>query len=65
MSRHTPDEQWIESTEGDLDPDLAEEAPYSAWEPRTGSNWFPFIAKVVAGLLAVMLILSVVLPALT
>ena len=23
---------WTESTEGDLDPDLAEEAPYSAWD---------------------------------
>lgn len=25
-------DQWTESTEGDLDPDLAEEAPYSAWD---------------------------------
>ncbi|TAK77672.1 MAG: hypothetical protein EPO16_05040 [Dehalococcoidia bacterium] len=26
-------DDWTESTEGDLDPDLAEEAPYSAWDP--------------------------------
>lgn len=26
-------DDWTESSEGDLDPDLAEEAPYSAWDP--------------------------------
>ena len=26
------DNNWTESTEGDLDPDLAEKAPYSAWD---------------------------------
>ncbi|MBM4411510.1 MAG: hypothetical protein FJ037_09390 [Chloroflexi bacterium] len=25
-------DRWTESTEGDLDPDLSEEAPYSAWD---------------------------------
>jgi hypothetical protein len=57
---------WIESTEGDLDPDLTEEAGYLAWDrPEPRSNWFPFVSKVVILLVVVALIGSVVLPALT
>ena len=35
---HMDDDDWVESTEGDLDYDLTEEAGYADWEPsdRTG-----------------------------
>ena len=33
MSHSRSDEDWVVSTEGDLDPDLTEEAGYSSWEP--------------------------------
>lgn len=34
-----PDDGWATSTEGDFDPDLTEEAGYSAWEPAPRSAW--------------------------
>ena len=33
------DEDWLESTEGDLDPDLTEEAGYGYWEPPRHRVW--------------------------
>ena len=33
------DSGWRRSSEGDLDPDLAEEAPYSDWEPPARRGW--------------------------
>ena len=54
-----PDEQWVESTEGDLDPDLAEEYPYSDWEPVSQAWWWPTVMRLV--LLA--LIVALVVPA--
>jgi hypothetical protein len=33
------DDEWVISSEGDLDPDLTEEAGYSNWEPRDRSLW--------------------------
>jgi hypothetical protein len=33
------DDEWRVSTEGDLDPDLTEEAGYSNWEPRRRTPW--------------------------
>ena len=33
------DEEWVESTEGDLDPDLTEEAGYAGWDPPDRSGW--------------------------
>ena len=33
------DDRWIESTEGDLDPDLTEEAGYMGWEPPRRRGW--------------------------
>jgi hypothetical protein len=59
------DDGWIESTEGDLDPDLTEEAGYLAWDPPPpGNNWFPFVTKVVILIVVLALLGSVVLPAL-
>lgn len=60
------DDGWLESTEGDLDPDLTEEAGYLAWNPpERRNNWFPFIWKVVAFTMVIALVGSVVLPVLT
>ena len=30
---------WRESTEGDLDPDLTEEAGYAGWDPPRRRGW--------------------------
>ena len=55
----------MESTEGDLDPELTEEAGYLEWDPpERENNWFPFISKVVILLVVIALIGSAVLPAL-
>ena len=57
---------WLESSEGDPDPELTEEAGYLAWDPPEGRrNWLPAVWKVVGILLVVALIGSLVLPALT
>lgn len=55
---------WVESTEGDLDPDLTEEAGYRWEAPERRNNWFPFVSRVVILLVVIALIGSVVLPAL-
>jgi hypothetical protein len=33
------DDEWVTSTEGDLDPDLTEEAGYSGWEAPERRTW--------------------------
>jgi hypothetical protein len=33
------DDEWVESTEGDLDPDLTEESGYAGWDPPDRSLW--------------------------
>ncbi len=33
------DDEWTTSTEGDLDPDLTEEAGYSGWDPPNRGGW--------------------------
>jgi hypothetical protein len=33
------DDEWVTSTEGDLDPDLTEEAGYSGWDPPQRRTW--------------------------
>lgn len=32
-------DDWQRSTEGDLDPDLAEEGEYSDWDPPARGRW--------------------------
>ena len=44
----TRDDDWEYSTEGDLDPDLTEEAGYAGWEPPE-RRWAPFVARLLAG----------------
>jgi hypothetical protein len=51
---------WLESTEGDLDPDLADETPYSEWEAPPARAWWPLVYRAVA----FVLIAALVLPAL-
>lgn len=46
---------WRHSTEGDLDPDLTEEAGYAYWEPPKRA-WLPLLLGIVAVLIALSLI---------
>jgi hypothetical protein len=57
------DDGWLESTEGDLDPDLTEEAGYSGWEPPERS-WWPAVlrlgtALVIAAMVAGLLLFTI------
>jgi len=64
MSRlPVPDDDWVESTEGDLDPDLAEESSYD-WDPPAHRSMLPAILKVVGALLLATFLASAILPAL-
>ncbi|RLT27783.1 MAG: hypothetical protein DWI48_02420 [Chloroflexi bacterium] len=57
------DNDWRYSSEGDLDPDLTEEAGYSGWDPprrRGGSLMFRIVvaitlACIVGGALSVLM----------
>jgi hypothetical protein len=64
MARDEPDLDggWLESTEGDLDPDLAEEAGYP-WDPPERNALLPLVLRLVAVVLLLVLVGSVVLPA--
>ncbi len=54
---------WDYSTEGDLDPDLAEEEAYSSWDPRPRRIWrLAYQVLLAAGL--VVLLVPLVLTAL-
>ena len=39
-------EEWEYSTEGDLDPDLTEEAGYAHWEPTRRRLWTPTVLRI-------------------
>ncbi|MEZ4502076.1 MAG: hypothetical protein R3C39_05590 [Dehalococcoidia bacterium] len=63
MSRYRRiDDDWVESTEGDLDPDLAEEQPYSSWEPRQRPDFLGIAWRVVAVLIIASLVLGLIAP---
>jgi len=53
---------WFESTEGDLDPDLTEEAGYGEWDPPS-RGWWPVVGQALALLAIVSLLGTVVLVA--
>jgi hypothetical protein len=53
---------WLESTEGDLDPDLTEEAGY-AWDAPEQSTLLTTTIRIVTFALLLVLVASVVLPA--
>lgn len=54
----TNDDGWEFSTEGELDPDLTEEAGYAGWEPPDRS-WAPIVARALGALVLLALILGV------
>lgn len=51
----TSNDGWEYSTEGDLDPDLTEEAGYAGWDPPRRS-WWPTIFRATALVLLVALV---------
>jgi hypothetical protein len=53
---------WHESTEGDLDPDLTEEAGYAGWDPPGRNRWPP--AFRILAVLAIVAMLGTVILAL-
>ncbi len=56
-----PSDGWETSTEGDLDPDLTEEAGYAWWDPpRRG--WAPIVLKVGLALALLGILATVILP---
>ncbi len=57
------DDDWELSSEGDLDPELTEEAGYSDWEPPRRRVW-PIVLRIVGVLLVAALVAPVVLRAL-
>ena len=57
------DDDWELSSEGDLDPELTEEAGYSDWEPPRRRVW-PIVLRIVGVLLVAALVVPVVLQAL-
>ena len=54
------DDDWRHSTEGDLDPDLTEEAGYAGWEAPDRGRLGPLLRGVMALVLAAF-ILGIVL----
>ena len=61
------DDGWEESTEGDLDPDLTEEAGNLAWDEddvASRRSWLPLLARIVLITVLLALVGSAVLPAL-
>ncbi len=61
-----PDEQWVESSEGDLDPDLAEEWdwPDDDWDEPIVRPWWPALQRLVILMLIAALVVPTVLVAL-
>jgi hypothetical protein len=51
---------WRESTEGDLDPDLTEEAGYGEWDPPSRA-WWPFALRLLGALALVTMLGTVVI----
>ena len=49
------DDGWRTSTEGDLDPDLTEEAGYAYWDPPERAWLTPLLRAAMAVLLAAFL----------
>ncbi|HRC63396.1 MAG: hypothetical protein K1X87_12305 [Dehalococcoidia bacterium] len=49
------DDDWVTSTEGDLDPDLTEEAGYSGWDPPDRSGW-ALVQRLVMALVLVSIV---------
>jgi hypothetical protein len=57
------EDDWIESSEGDIDPDLTEEAGYAYWEPPKHRAWGPVLLRIGIAFVLVLLVSSFVLAA--
>ncbi len=55
MTDVEPGDGWDHSSEGDLDPDLAEEAGYADWDPPRRGGWPLLYRATMAALLAALL----------
>jgi hypothetical protein len=53
---------WRESSEGDLDPDLTEEAGYAGWDPPRRA-WLPRVLRLLAVLVVVGMVGGLVIAA--
>ena len=55
-------DDWFESTEGDLDPELTEEAGYGDWD-SPGRGWWPVAFQVLSLLTIVSIVGTIVIVA--
>ena len=53
------DDDWVYSSEGDLDPDLTEEAGYAYWEPPRRRAWMPTLLRLGMAIVLALLLGSV------
>jgi len=61
VGNRVANDDWEYSTEGDLDPDLTEEAGYAYWDPPTRRFWTPTVLRIVAALAIVLLVGGLIL----
>ena len=54
-------DEWEYSTEGDLDPDLTEEAGYAHWEPTRRRLWTPTVLRIGTAVVLALLLGGVLL----
>ena len=55
------DDDWEVSTEGDLDPELTEEAGHADWEPSRGRVWSVLLRVGSALLIAALVVPAIIL----
>ncbi len=61
MAHRGPSDGWEISSEGDLDPDLTEEAGYGDWDPPR-RRWGPLFLKVALLLVLIAMLAGIILP---
>ena len=61
VGNRVANDDWEYSTEGDLDPDLTEEAGYAYWDPPTRRFWTPTVLRIGAALVIVLLVGGLIL----
>jgi len=54
-------DDWQYSTEGDLDPDLTEEAGYAGWEPPARRAWTPLLLRASLALVLALFVGSLLI----
>ena len=61
MAMRGPSDGWEYSTEGDLDPDLTEEAGYASWDPP-GRRWGGLALKAILVIVLIAMLAGMLLP---